>query len=69
MHEAVGFSPVSVFQRVGYKFGQWHDVGWWQLSLHQELPLPINSPLSLLEVQKLSLWNEALRSGLLVLRV
>ena len=69
VHEAVGFSPVGVFQRVGYKFGKWHDVGWWQLSLHQELPLPINSPLSLLEIQKLSLWNEALRSGLLLLRV
>ena len=69
MHEAVGFSPVGVFQRVGYKFGKWHDVGWWQLSLHQELPLPINSPLSLLEIQKSSLWNEALKSGLLLLRV
>ena len=69
VHEAVGFSPVGVFCRVGYKFSEWHDVGWWQLSLQQEQPLPVNPPLSLLELQKLSLWDEALRSGLLLLRV
>ncbi|MDF5734531.1 MULTISPECIES: arsinothricin resistance N-acetyltransferase ArsN1 family B [unclassified Nostoc] len=69
VHEAVGFSPVGVFRKVGYKFRKWHDVGWWQLSLQQELPLPVNSPLSFLEVQKSPLWNEALRSGLLLLRV
>ena len=30
LHEAVGFTPIGVFQQVGFKFGQWHDVGWWQ---------------------------------------
>ncbi|MCC5626130.1 arsinothricin resistance N-acetyltransferase ArsN1 family B [Nostoc sp. CHAB 5715] len=69
VHEAVGFSPVGVFRKVGYKFSEWHDVGWWQLSLQQELPLPVNSPLSLLEIQKSALWNEALGSGLLLLHV
>ncbi|MEH2235787.1 arsinothricin resistance N-acetyltransferase ArsN1 family B [Nostoc sp.] len=69
VHEAVGFSPVGVFRRVGYKFRAWHDVGWWQLSLQQQPPLSVNPPLSLLEVQKSPLWNEALRSGLLLLRV
>ncbi|MEH1899251.1 MULTISPECIES: hypothetical protein [unclassified Nostoc] len=52
MHKAVGFLPVSVFCRIGYKFCEWHDVGWWQLSLQQEPPLLVNLPLSLLEVQK-----------------
>lgn len=33
LHEACGFKPVGVYQHVGYKFGSWHDVGWWQLSL------------------------------------
>ncbi|MEH2394565.1 MAG: arsinothricin resistance N-acetyltransferase ArsN1 family B [Nostoc sp.] len=68
VHEAVGFSPVGVFCKVGYKFSEWHDVGWWQLSLQQQ-PLPVNPPLSLLELQKLSLWDEALKSGLPLLRV
>ncbi|MDZ8223421.1 MULTISPECIES: arsinothricin resistance N-acetyltransferase ArsN1 family B [unclassified Nostoc] len=69
VHEAVGFISVGVFRRVGYKFSEWHDIGWWQLSLQQELPLPIHSPLSLVEVQKLSLWNQTLRSGLWQLRI
>lgn len=30
LHEAVGFTPVGVFREVGFKFGRWHDVGWWQ---------------------------------------
>lgn len=30
LHEAVGFVPVGIYKEVGSKFGQWHDVGWWQ---------------------------------------
>ena len=33
LHEAMGFSLVGIYPRVGYKLGSWHDVGWWQLSL------------------------------------
>jgi L-amino acid N-acyltransferase YncA len=33
LHEAMGFRPVGVFSDVGYKFGSWRDVGWWQLRL------------------------------------
>lgn len=29
-HEAMGFTPVGFYIEVGYKFGEWHDVGWWQ---------------------------------------
>ena len=28
--EAMGFQPVGVYREVGFKFGQWLDVGWWQ---------------------------------------
>lgn len=30
LHEALGFRSVGVFRGVGCKFGQWHDVGFWQ---------------------------------------
>lgn len=30
LHEAVGFTHVGVYREVGFKFGRWHDVGWWQ---------------------------------------
>lgn len=33
LHEALGFRPVGVYEHVGFKFGVWHDVGWWQLAL------------------------------------
>ena len=33
MHEALGFEPVGVYTNIGWKGGQWWDVGWWQLDL------------------------------------
>jgi hypothetical protein len=33
MHEALGFDPVGVYRNIGWKAGQWWDVGWWQLDL------------------------------------
>jgi len=40
VHEAVGFRPVAVYRGVGYKLGQWRDVGWWQLELQTEVADP-----------------------------
>jgi phosphinothricin acetyltransferase len=31
LHEKFGFQKVAHFKEVGYKFGQWVDVGYWQL--------------------------------------
>lgn len=36
LHEAMGFTPVGIYREVGYKFGRWHDVGWWQRLLGRE---------------------------------
>jgi L-amino acid N-acyltransferase YncA len=33
LHESLGFTPVGVYRRIGWKAGAWHDVGWWQLDL------------------------------------
>jgi phosphinothricin acetyltransferase len=33
LHEALGFEPVGVYRRIGFKFGAWWDVGWWQRPL------------------------------------
>ena len=33
LHAAMGFTPIGVYRQVGYKFGAWHDVSWWQLVL------------------------------------
>ena len=33
LHESLGFEPVGVYRRIGWKLGTWHDVSWWQLDL------------------------------------
>ena len=33
LHEAFGFTSVGIYRSVGYKLGNWWDVGWWQLCL------------------------------------
>lgn len=33
LHTALGFTPVGVFRRVGWKRGAWHDVSWMQRDL------------------------------------
>ena len=33
LHEALAFERIGVFRRVGFKLGEWQDVGWWQLCL------------------------------------
>lgn len=43
LHEALGFRAVGVYERVGFKFDAWCDVGWWQLAL-QSHPLVPSEP-------------------------
>jgi phosphinothricin acetyltransferase len=33
LHQACGFELVGVYRRIGWKLGNWHDVGWWQREL------------------------------------
>jgi phosphinothricin acetyltransferase len=33
LFESLGFRHCGTFEKVGFKFGQWHDVGWWQRAL------------------------------------
>ena len=33
LHERLGFRKVAHFEQVGWKFGRWIDVGYWQLLL------------------------------------
>jgi phosphinothricin acetyltransferase len=45
LHEALGFVPVGVYRRIGWKDGSWHDVGWWQLELGALADEPPPEPL------------------------
>jgi L-amino acid N-acyltransferase YncA len=37
LHESVGFKPIGVYRKVGYKLGAWRDVGWWQKELRSPM--------------------------------
>lgn len=38
LHSAVGFEPIGVFRRAGFKLGEWRDVSWWQRPLATVTP-------------------------------
>ena len=43
LHERLGFRPIGVYHRIGWKFASWHDVGMWELDLrpdHGAIPAP-----------------------------
>jgi L-amino acid N-acyltransferase YncA len=43
-HESMGFTYFATYEQVGYKLGQWKNVGWWRLIINdfiQEPPAPI----------------------------
>jgi phosphinothricin acetyltransferase len=41
LHEALGYRPIGVYEKVGFKHGAWRDVGWWCKALQ---PLVDNPP-------------------------
>ena len=43
LHESFGFRPTAMYKNVGYKFGKWHDVGYWHLAL-RPYDLPSGPP-------------------------
>lgn len=51
LHEALGFEHLGTYREVGFKFGRWHDVGWWRRSLNDGLPT--GDPQSVLGLREL----------------
>jgi phosphinothricin acetyltransferase len=61
LHEQVGFREVGVFRAAGHKFGQWHDVGWWQRLLGSDPPSAPAPPRGLDELRADGSLGQALR--------
>lgn len=62
LHERLGFTPVGVYHNVGYKFGRWQDVGWFELAL-QELDEPPAEPRRFADIRHTPEGLAAIRSG------
>lgn len=41
LHESVGMRRIGVYERVGYKFGAWHDVAWFGMRLGEPSDPPV----------------------------
>ena len=63
LHGAFGFAPVGVYRQIGYKMGEWHDVGWYQAEIQPVSAQPAD-PLSVRELAGTSAWDEAVQRGL-----
>lgn len=61
LHEAHGFVRAGLLERVGFKLGRWHDVGWWTLELQQHgaAPPPLRPLLGLDD----AVLDEAIAAG------
>jgi len=57
LHEKCGFRNFAYYENIGYKFGNWHTVGWWKLRLNDYDPDP-PPPLKLsqLDPDRLADW-------------
>ena len=64
LHQALGFQQAAFFERVGYKLGRWHDVGWWQLALGDASANP-PPPRPISEFIGTARLGEALAAGLI----
>jgi phosphinothricin acetyltransferase len=62
LHEAMGFEPIGAFRRIGYKYGGWHDVGWWQLALRPYEATP-DEPIGLPALQRRPDFASLLATG------
>ncbi len=67
MHSRAGFRLVGTYHHVGYKFGAWHNVAWFERAILPAIANP-PEPLSFPEVRDTSEFPAALAKGKALLR-
>ena len=64
-HEKFGFQYFTTYKKIGYKLGQWHDVGWWQYDVNSHVDDP-KDPVKLPEVAQSAIDDILARSSALL---
>ena len=68
LHEDMEFLPVGVNQGIGYKNGEWHDVGIWQMALRPR-PVSPEPPVPASLIIGTPEWDCALEEGASLLKI
>ena len=67
LHERLGFARAGVIPGLGWKHGQWRDVGWWHLALAERAAAP-PPPVALSAAIGDPRWQQALTAGAALVR-
>ena len=62
LHESLGFSLVGVYPNIGFKLGEWHDVGHWLLRLREAEAGP-GDPVRPDQLERSGEWKAALSAA------
>ena len=68
-HQTLGFNKIGTYTDVGYKFGQWHSVSWWELINQNRNNKSINNLKSLSEILGTDAWERAIQEGLVQIKL
>ena len=64
-HESMEFKKIAEYEKIGYKFGKWHSVGWWQKSIGQKISAP-EEPILIQTLVNSDQFKMALNKGVAV---
>jgi L-amino acid N-acyltransferase YncA len=62
IHEKCGFKHFATYENIGYKFGNWHSVGWWKLQIN-DYDLQPPPPLKISELSSEMLYERFNRTA------
>jgi len=68
-HEDFGYRKCAEFSKIGFKMGQWQNVGWFELFIQDENESPKDRILPLNEIVDLPVFQEAIQEGLKKLKI
>ncbi|MHB8127698.1 MAG: GNAT family N-acetyltransferase [Mobilitalea sp.] len=66
-HESFDFKPVGVFHNVGYKFGEWRDVKWFELTISKHSKNPTKT-ISIKEIKDTDEFKNIIKKAMQIIR-